>query len=142
MFATAATRNTHSAFTNTYRQVGVQTAVDGASAHQLVLMLFDGFQDAVAQARGAIAARQIEAKGRAIGRAVRIVEEGLKAGLDLEAGGALAADLNALYAYISVRLTEGNLRNDAAALEECSRLLEPVRSAWVALGGQSVTTPQ
>jgi flagellar secretion chaperone FliS len=142
MFATAATRNTPSAHTNAYRQVGIQTGVAGASAHQLVLMLFDGFQDSVAQARGAIASGHIEAKGRAIGRAVRIVEEGLKAGLNLEAGGELAADLNALYAYITLRLTEANLHNDVAALEECGGLLEPVRSAWVAIGAQAGAKPQ
>ena len=142
MFATAATRNSSRTFTNAYRQVGIQTGVEGASAHQLVLMLFDGFQDSVAQARGAIAAGHIEAKGRAIGRAVRIVEEGLKASLNLDAGGALAADLNTLYAYISVRLTEGNLRNDMAALEECARLMEPVRSAWAAIDGHASAKAQ
>jgi flagellar protein FliS len=94
------------------------------------MMLFDGFDDALARARGALAAGQIEAKGRAIGHAVRIVEEGLKASLNLDAGGALATDLNALYAYVTLRLTHANLHNDAAALDECARLFEPVRSAW------------
>jgi flagellar secretion chaperone FliS len=136
MFATAAMSHTPSAFTNAYRQVGVQTGVDNASAHQLVLMLLDGFQDAVAQARGAIAAGEVQAKGRAIGRAARIVEEGLKACLNLQDGGALATDLNALYAYVGVRLTQANLTNDMATLEECGRLLEPVRSAWAAIGPQ------
>ena len=142
MFATAATSHTSSAFTNAYRQVGVQTGVDSASAHQLVLMLLDGFQDSVAQARGAIAVGEIQAKGRAIGRAARIVEEGLKACLNLEAGGALAADLNALYAYVGVRLTQANLSNDLATLEECGRLLEPVRSAWAAIGPQVASARQ
>ena len=134
MFATAAPRNDSSAFTNAYRQVGVQTGVDNASPHQLVQMLLDAFQDSVAQARGAIASGDVQAKGRAIGRAARIVEEGLKACLNLDAGGALATDLNALYAYIGVRLTQANLGNDVATLEECGRLLEPVRSAWAAIG--------
>jgi len=35
-----------------------------------------------------------------------------------------------LYAYIALRLTHANLRNDEAALEECTRLIEPVRTAW------------
>jgi flagellar protein FliS len=41
----------------------------------------------------------------AIGRAVRIVEEGLRAGLDLRAGGSLARDLHELYGYLTMRLT-------------------------------------
>ena len=71
---------------------------------------------------------------RAIIRAVRIVDEGLKANLNLEQGGKLAADLNALYGYITMRLTYANVSNDAAALEECAKLIEPVRSAWIAIG--------
>ncbi len=142
MFATAAPINTPSAFTNAYRQVGVQTGVGSASAHQLVQMLLDACQDSLAQARGAIAAGDIAAKGRAIGRAARIVEEGLKACLNLDAGGALAADLNALYAYIGVRLTQANLSNDVATLEECGRLLEPVRTAWVAIGPRVASSRQ
>jgi flagellar protein FliS len=113
-----------------YRQVGMETSTADASPHKLIQMLFDGLQDAISRARGAMRDRQIEAKGRAIGHAVRIVEEGLKAGLDLQAGGSLAADLNALYAYVALRLTHANLHNDEAALDECVRLLEPVRSAW------------
>ncbi|MEO8805354.1 MAG: flagellar export chaperone FliS [Burkholderiaceae bacterium] len=142
MFATAAPINTSTAFTNAYRQVGVQTGVASASPHQLVQMLLDACQDSLAQARGAIAAGDISAKGRAIGRAARIVEEGLKACLNLDAGGALAADLNALYAYIGVRLTHANLSNDVATLEECGRLIEPVRLAWVAIGPQVAAARQ
>jgi flagellar secretion chaperone FliS len=119
---------------NAYRQVGVETAAQSATPHQLVMMLFDGFRDAVAQARGALAAGRIDDKGRAIARALRIVDEGLRAGLNLDAGGALAADLNSLYDYLMLRLTHANIHNDAAALEECTRLLEPVRSAWAAIG--------
>jgi flagellar secretion chaperone FliS len=113
-----------------YRRIGVETGVSCATPHQLVSLLFDGCIDAIAQARGALQQGDAAAKGRAIGRAVRIVEEGLKAGLDLEAGGALAADLRALYGYIVLRLTRANLHNDDAALAECQRLIEPVREAW------------
>lgn len=142
MFATAAPIHTSSAFTNAYRQVGVQTGVASATPHQLVQMLLDACQDSLAQARGAIATGDIAAKGRAIGRAARIVEEGLKACLNLDAGGSLAADLNALYAYIGVRLTHANLSNDVATLEECGRLIEPVRLAWVAIGPQVAANRQ
>ena len=103
--------------TGAYRQVGLETAVGAADPHRLVGMLYDGCLESIAQARGALRAGDLAAKGRAIGRAVRIVEEGLKAGLDLHAGGALAADLNALYAYVGLRLTQANLRNDDALLD-------------------------
>lgn len=125
---------------NAYQQIGLETATASATPHKLIEMLFDGFQDAVARARGAMQSRQIEAKGRAISHAARIVEEGLKAGLNLKDGGKIAADLDALYAYIGMRLTYANLHNDEAALDECVRLIEPVRSAWAEIGPR-VTAP-
>jgi flagellar protein FliS len=122
------------AMSSLYTRVGAETAVDAASPHRLVSLLFDGLVEAIVQARGALQGGQRELKGRAIGRAVRIVEEGLKAGLNLEGGGTLAADLRDLYAYIGVRLSQANVRNDAAALDECQRLIEPLRSAWTEIG--------
>ncbi len=116
-----------------YQQVGLETRLAGANPHQLVTMLFDGFMEAVAQARGAIRSGNLEAKCVAIGRAVRIIEEGLRAGLDMRGGGSLARDLNELYGYLTMRLTLGNLHNDEACLAECQRLLEPLREAWAAI---------
>lgn len=120
-----------------YQQVGVETRLSAASPHQLVAMLFDGFMEAVAQARGAMRSGQLEAKGTAVSRAVRIVEEGLRAGLDLQGGGSLARDLHELYGYLTMRLTMANLRNDEEGLAECQRLMEPLRQAWTAIGGAS-----
>jgi flagellar protein FliS len=134
MFAPPAmSRNTSNAFAGAYRTIGVETGVDGASPHRLVAMLFEGFGDALAQARTAMSKREIEAKCRAITKAVRIVDEGLRANLDVVAGGKLARDLADLYGYITIRLTQANLRNDPAALDECAALMEPVRQAWAAI---------
>jgi flagellar protein FliS len=135
MLAPAAmSRHASQAHARAYRHVGVETGVGAATPHQLVTMLFDGFGDAIAQARAALQRRDIETKCKAITRAVRIVDEGLKASLDVRAGGKLGEDLLALYGYIAMRLTQANLNNDAAALDECQALLEPVRSAWAAIG--------
>ncbi len=121
-------------FAGAYHQVGVQTMVAGASAHGLVALLFDGFMAAVHRAKGAIRHGDIAAKGHAIGHAVRIIDEGLKSALDLKAGGKLAADLSDLYAYVCLRLIQANLNNDEAALDECLKLVTPLRDAWQAIG--------
>lgn len=131
---TLSTHGRPQAFANAYRQVGAETAVATATPHGLVRMLFDAYLDAIAQARGAMRHGQIDVKARAISRAVRIVDEGLRACLDLKAGGALAADLNDLYAYLATRLTLANLRNDEALLDECQRLVTPLRDAWLEIG--------
>jgi flagellar protein FliS len=123
-----------SRFAGTYHQVGVQTMVASASAHGLVALLFDGFMAAVHRAKGAIRQSDIAGKGQAISHAVRIIDEGLKAALDLKAGGKLAADLSDLYAYVCVRLIQANLNSDEAALDECLALVSPLREAWQAIG--------
>lgn len=45
----------------------------------------------------------------------------------------MAENLNNVYLYITARLTHANLRNDDAALQECVKLLTPIREAWVAM---------
>lgn len=119
-----------------YHQVGVHTGVVGASPHRLVAMLFDGLLGAIAQAQGAIAQGDVAAKCSALGRAARIVDEGLKSALNLRQGGQLAADLDSLYGYVSMRLTQANLHASAEMLDECKRLVEPLREAWEAIGPQ------
>ena len=101
----------------------------------------EGFIAACSQARGAILAGHVANKGRAIGRAARIVEEGLRAGLNLREGGKLANDLHELYGYICLRLTHANLHNDEAAVAECQRLVQPLLDAWKAIAPQNESTP-
>lgn len=118
-----------------YRQVGVQSGVDGANPHQLIQMLFDGLLQSLNEARGAMQRGEVEMKGRLIGKSVRILDEGLKAALDPAQGGEIAANLGALYGYCVTRLTLANLRNDPALLEEVVTLIEPVAQSWAAIGG-------
>jgi flagellar secretion chaperone FliS len=120
-----------------YQSVQVDTGVAGASPHRLVTLLFEGFLAACSQARGAMCAGNVALKGRAIGRAVRIVEEGLRAGLNLHDGGPLARDLNDLYGYITMRLTHANLHNDEPAIAECQSLVQPLMQAWQQIAPQA-----
>jgi len=117
-----------------YQQVGVESQMAGATPHHLVAMLFEGFMEAVAKGRGAMRAGDASAKVHALGRAIRIVDDGLRAGLDMKAGGMLARDLHDLYSYLTMRLTLANLRNDEAMLDECQRLVKPLQEAWAAIG--------
>ena len=117
-----------------YAQVGLQSAAMSASPHQLITMLFDGAKTAIAMARHHMAQKEIAAKGKAISKAINIIDNGLKASLDAEAGGKAGAELvgnlSALYDYISQRLMQANLRNDPGLLDEADRLLDNISSAW------------
>lgn len=119
-----------------YQRIATETSVQTANPHQLVGLLFDALLQAIASAKGALARGDIAAKGVAIGKSVRIIEEGLKAGLNLEQGGEIAANLHQMYGYSVMRLTQANVRNDVGALEEVTRLIEPVAQAWKQINGQ------
>ncbi len=121
-----------------YKRVAVESSIEAADPHQLVHMLFDALLQAVARARGALERGDLAEKGEQIGRAVRIIEEGLKAGLNQDGGGDMARNLGALYAYSVRRLTEANLRNDGAALAEVVGLIEPVAQAWQDIRSQAL----
>lgn len=115
---------------NVYRQVSAQSGVENASPHRLIQMLFEGLLQNLNAARGAIERGEVESKGTQLGRAVRILEEGLKGGLNREQGGELAMNLGVLYDYCIQRLTQANLRNDAQAVQEVVSLIEPVAQGW------------
>ena len=117
-----------------YRQVGVQSGVDGASPHMLIKMLFDGLIQSLNAARGALQRGDIPEKGHQIGKAVRILEEGLKLGLNPAQGGEIAGNLSALYDYCVSRLTVANVRNDITLVEEVVRLIAPVAQSWNEIG--------
>lgn len=121
-----------------YRQVGVQSGVDGASPHMLIKMLFDGLIQSLNAARGALQRGDVPEKGRQIGKAVRILEEGLKMGLNPTQGGEIASNLRALYDYCIGRLTLANVRNDATLVEEVARLIAPVAQGWNEIGAGAV----
>ena len=124
-----------------YKSVGVESAVTTASPHQLILLLFEGAQAAISLARGEMARNNIPAKGKAISRAIDIIENGLKASLNLDVDSDLPEKLDALYDYMVVRLLHANLKNDPAALEEVATLLGEIQSAWVEIRDQINGTP-
>lgn len=136
------TPHTHRTGAGAYARVGVESSAMSASPHQLIVMLFDGAKTAIGVARHHMASGDLQAKGNAIAKAVNIVDNGLRASLDAKAAGpageGLVANLSALYTYVIQRLTQANLRNDQAALDEADTLLESVASAWREIGGTSV----
>jgi flagellar secretion chaperone FliS len=119
--------------TRAYANVGVNTAIESASPHKLVLMLYDGLLKQLRIAKVHIERKEIGPKAAAISKALAIVDQGLRPGLDLEKGGSIAAQLLALYDYSAERLLQANLRNDASAVEEVIQLIEPIRTAWATI---------
>ncbi|WP_027776993.1 flagellar export chaperone FliS [Paraburkholderia caledonica] len=118
---------------NAYARVGVETGVMGASPHRLIVMLYQGARQAIAQARMHLQQGNVPGRGEAIGKAIQIVESGLQQSLNLEVGGEIAERLNALYSYMSRRLLEANIKESEAMLVEVDGLLATLEEAWIGI---------
>ena len=88
-----------------------------------------GVLDRVASAKGAIARQEQNRKGELLGSAIAIVDS-LRASLDYQQGGEIAANLGALYDYIERRLLDANIGDDQAPLDEVAGLLKELKAGW------------
>jgi flagellar protein FliS len=114
---------------NAYRKVGVQSAIDDASPHQLIAMLLEGALDRIASAKGAMERGDTATQGALIGKAITIIDN-MRASLDHQQGGELAGRLADLYDYMERRLLETSVKAQPEILDEVSSLLREVKSGW------------
>jgi flagellar protein FliS len=120
-----------------YQQVNSQTGVVDADPHRLIQLLLDGALDRIAQAKGALLTGDTAAMGEALGKAMGILS-GLQGSLDLERGGDIAANLDRLYEYMSLRLLDVHREKQADSLDEVVGLLGSIKSGWDAIRPQVV----
>ena len=123
-----------------YQSTAAHGGVAAADPHRLIVMLMDGALERIATARGCMQRGETTEKARLLNRAVSIVAE-LRGSLDLSAGGQLAANLSELYDYMTRRLMTALANNQVELLDEVSKLLNDIRSAWVAIPAQAQARP-
>ncbi len=112
-----------------YNEVDRISGVSDADPHRLVQMLLEGALGKIAIVKGLMARNEIAKKGEMISQAVSIIN-GLRASLDLNAGGELATNLDNIYEYIERRLLKANIDDDVTILDEASSLLHEIKSGW------------
>lgn len=117
---------------NQYRNMGLHSNVMEASPHRLIQMLMEGALERLATAKGCIERGDRAQKGSLITGAISIIG-GLQASLDMDAGGEIAANLDALYEYMNGRLLQANVSDDVELLDEVTRLLLEIKSGWDAI---------
>jgi flagellar protein FliS len=120
----------------TYRTTEVQSR----TPLELVTMLYDGALRFLASARDAIARNDIPARRDALNRALAIIAE-LQSTLNMEGGGEVAAELDRLYEYATLRLLDAAMRNDAAPVDEVRRIFEILRDGWARIAN-GTTAPE
>ncbi len=110
------------AYTNTM----VKTS---ASPVDLIIMLYDGAIEHLNRAVFYINQGEISKKNQSISKVVAIIEE-LLSSLNMEVGGEIAKNLQALYIYMITEITRANIRNDIEKIRHIEFLLKEIRSAW------------
>jgi flagellar secretion chaperone FliS len=108
-----------------YQSVQITTSSPG----ELLVSLFDGLFRFLHAARAALAAGKRGPAGEAISRAHAILTE-LRVSLDPAHAPELCQNLSALYDFSLGKLTQANLRRDAAQIDQVIRVLGPVREAF------------
>ncbi len=142
MFSMPQSFGGHRPLANAYADIGTSTATDDASPHKLIGLLYSTVLSDIHKARGAMQRGDMATKAQAIGRAVRIIDEGLAGALDMARGGEIAKRLAALYDYLARRLTLANLRNDEAVMAECAKLVDTLKDGWDGIAAQVHTGAQ
>lgn len=101
-----------------------------ATPEMVIVKLYEGALRFIRNARGHQEAGQIAARATAISRALAIVNE-LQHSLNLQEGGEVARNLDALYFYVTDRLLDANVRGSIGSLDEASSILTTLNEAWV-----------
>jgi len=124
-----------------YAQVGIETGVLAASPNKLIIMLYEGAIAACYSATKHMQNKDIANKGAMFSKAIMIIESGLRMSLDKKVGGEIAESLDALYAYMSNRLTMANVRNQPELVHEVIKLLVELKGAWEVIGNDHAASP-
>lgn len=116
--------------------------VMSASPAKLVFMLYERAIGSLREAIAAIESGDVEGRWRANNRAVEIISH-MWSTLDMDNGGEIAENLDRLFSFMLMRLTDVDLRNDPTPAQKVIELLEPLRDSWYDLAqGKAPNGPE
>lgn len=108
----------------------MESEITASSANETVLKLYDGAINFLKTALIKIDEEDgMPEKAKLVEKTVNIVDY-LQSCLDKEKGDIIAKNLDALYDYMMVSLTEANIKNDKPKIEEIVGLLQQLREGW------------
>ncbi|MGL5758595.1 flagellar export chaperone FliS [Plesiomonas sp.] len=112
-----------------YKKVSVDSQLQSASPHKVILMLLSGAIERLVQAKAAMQMGNIAVKGERLGKAITIIAN-LQACLSEEEGGDIAKNLSQLYEYMQAQLLSANINNDVIIIDEIISLLNEIKTGW------------
>lgn len=109
--------------------------IEGARPTELILLLYDGAIRRLSLGLSLLKEGPIEERHQHLVQAQRIVG-GLADTLDMQRGGAVAANLQKIYRYMIERIALANMQDQSEPIEEVIGLLRELRESWEQLDAQ------
>lgn len=103
--------------------------IRSADPMALVVHIYEIATQSVNRARAALGTRDWATKGKAVNQAARSIAL-LQATLDRDRGGEIAENLDRLYTYFQIGLSEAHIRNDDTKFGEIADHLSELLAAW------------
>ncbi len=111
-----------------YTTNNLQAEMSVADPHRVIQLMMQGTLERLAQVKGAITRRDMEAKATSLSKAQALIC-GLQDSLDLSQG-KIAEDLFALYEYMKQQLWTASVDLDLTKIDEVANLMITIKSAW------------
>jgi flagellar protein FliS len=111
---------------NQYQDIQVTTS----SSEKILIMLYDGAIRFSMIALDKLEKNNLADKGKYIGKVLAIIGE-LRSSLNHEVGGEISINLERLYSYMMSELSQANINNSAASVENVIKILTTLRDTWV-----------
>ena len=108
---------------------------DVVSNEDLLIKTFDRIFDKLNQIQLCIEENLIEQKAMSIAKLIDVFEI-LRSSLDFEAGGEIAKNLDAIYAFCIDELIKANATNEKEYIENIKEILKPVKEGFEEIARQ------
>jgi flagellar protein FliS len=123
-----------------YTNMSATTGVENADPHRLIQMLIDGAIEKINRAKFFMKNNKIAEKGEHISWAISIIG-GLQGSLDMEKGGDISKNLNALYDYCCAALAEANITNDEDKINNVLKVMQEIKEGWDGIREETLKQP-
>ncbi|MGO3345036.1 MAG: flagellar export chaperone FliS [Marinomonas sp.] len=114
---------------NAYKKDSLKSDLASADPHRVIQLLMQGALERLALGKGCIERSDWEGKASALTSAVEIINS-LRDSLDRSVNPELVDNLESLYDYMTVQITEASVTKDTALLDQVIALILQIKGAW------------